>query len=62
MKLSINEALTVFFVLCYNLILIAGTVYLVVELDWSPWWFLLTILFMANKYKWDDNDKSSNQS
>lgn len=33
----------------YNLSLVAGTVYLIQFYDWSPWWFLLTIVLMTHK-------------
>jgi hypothetical protein len=32
----------------YNLILVAGTAYLVQVFDWSPWWFVLTLVFGAS--------------
>ena len=32
----------------YNLILLAGTAYLVGWQDWSAWWFLFTALLLAN--------------
>jgi len=32
----------------YNLILLVGTVYLIGWQDWSAWWFVLTILLLAN--------------
>lgn len=57
MKIEANDVLTMIMLLCYNLFLIVGTVWLIVELDWSPWWFLLTVLLLAGRY-----DKSSNQS
>lgn len=38
----------------YNLILVAGTAYLVAVDDWSPWWFLLTVAFMFQIRKNDD--------
>lgn len=45
-------------IMIYNLCLVAGTAYLVALHDWSPWWFLLTIMLMANYYrKEDSNDK-----
>jgi len=31
----------------YNLCLIAGTAYLVQWYDWSPWWFILTLLLVC---------------
>jgi hypothetical protein len=38
-------------VIVYNLTILIGTVYLVAERDWSPWWFLLTVLLLASKTK-----------
>lgn len=32
----------------YNLILLVGTVYLVGWQAWSAWWFVLTVLLLAN--------------
>jgi hypothetical protein len=32
----------------YNLFLVGGTAYLVALYDWSPWWFILTFLLLAN--------------
>ena len=32
----------------YNLILLGGTVWLVAYQGWSGWWFLLTVLLLAN--------------
>ncbi len=32
----------------YNLIILVGTVYLVGWRDWSAWWFLLSVLLLAN--------------
>lgn len=43
-------------VMIYNLILVAGTAYLVALYDWSPWWFVLTIALMANYYRKEDKD------
>jgi len=33
----------------YNLIILSGTAYLVGWQDWSGWWFLLTVLLLANE-------------
>lgn len=44
-------------IMLYNLILVAGTAYLVAIYDWSPWWFALTVLLMANYSKKDENEK-----
>jgi hypothetical protein len=35
--------LAIFFVLVYNVTLLAGTAYLVTVYNWSGWWFLLTL-------------------
>ena len=35
-------------VIIYNLILLIGTVYLVGWCGWSAWWFLLTVILLAN--------------
>lgn len=41
-------------VLCYNLIIVAGTAYLVSWQGWSGWWFALTILLFIS---FKDHDK-----
>jgi len=42
-------------IICYNLFLVCGTVYLVQVYDWSPWWFLLTVMLLGSlSYKKDD--------
>lgn len=46
--------MTYLIVAIYNLILVAGTAYLVALHDWSPWWFLLTVLLLANYIKKDE--------
>jgi hypothetical protein len=43
----VKELVAIFLVLLYNLIILGGTVYLVGEKDWSPWWFLLSVLLMT---------------
>jgi hypothetical protein len=43
-----SYAVVALLVLLYNFALVAGTVYLIVFYDWSPWWFLLTILLLVN--------------
>jgi hypothetical protein len=45
--------MTALAVILYNLALVAGTAYLVAIFDWSPWWFLLTILLLMNYNKKD---------
>lgn len=37
----------------YILCLLSGTVLLVEKYDWSPWWFLLTIVFCSINLKVD---------
>ena len=39
--------ITVLIIALYNLSLFAGTAYLIIEYDWSAWWFLLTVLVMG---------------
>ena len=43
-----NYTLAFIFAVTYNLLLLAGTSYLIIEYQWSPWWFLLTVLLLAN--------------
>lgn len=31
----------------YNLALLAGTAYLVVDRGWDPWWFALTVCLLG---------------
>jgi biotin transporter BioY len=38
-------------VLCYNMILIIGTAYMVQMYDWSMWTFALTLIFFISKTK-----------
>lgn len=39
-----KEVIVATLVLLYNMTLIAGTVVMIQFYDWSPWWFLLTVL------------------
>ena len=43
-----NYTLAFIFAVTYNLLLLAGTSYLIIEYQWSPWWFLLTVMLLAN--------------
>jgi hypothetical protein len=36
-------------VIVYNLTILGGTVYLIDERDWSPWWFLISVGLLASK-------------
>ena len=47
--------MNVMIVCLYNFALVAGTAYLIALHDWSPWCFLLTIMFMANMTKKDED-------
>jgi hypothetical protein len=51
---SIN--LNIIAILLYNLCLVAGTAYLVAVYDWSPWWFLLTVVLLSNYIKTNVKD------
>ena len=46
-----KDLLAIALVLVYNITILGGTVYLVAERDWSPWWFLLSVLLMLSKTK-----------
>jgi hypothetical protein len=48
--------ITVLIIAVYNLSLFAGTAYLIIEYDWSAWWFLFTILVMS-MYKTEKKDE-----
>ena len=41
----------------FNLILLAGTAYLVGWCGWSPWWFLFTAVLLSG-VKWEHRSKS----
>lgn len=43
----------------YNLILLTGTTYLIVMLDWSVWWYAFTYLFLMN---FGDNNDSAEKA
>lgn len=49
-----KDVIIAFFVLIYDLCLIAGTSYLVVEHNWSMWTFFLTALFFVTVKTKDD--------
>jgi hypothetical protein len=38
--------LNVFLILAYDLLIVAGSTWLIVEKDWSMWTYLLTMCFM----------------
>jgi len=35
------------FVVIYNLAILAGTVFLIVEYDWSAWWMLFALCLLG---------------
>lgn len=45
--------------LLYNFALVAGTTWLVVELDWSMWCYLLTMCFMVVRSSSEKKDEGS---
>ena len=45
----------------YNLTLLGGTAYLVVNYQWSPWWFLLTAFLLANASSKSDKEEKINE-
>lgn len=45
---NIAEFLILFSVILYNLIIVAGTTFLVVNYEWSMWCYLLALCFMSN--------------
>jgi len=38
-------------VIVYNITILGGTVHLVAEREWSPWWFLLAVMLLSTKTK-----------
>ena len=36
------------FLVIYNLAILAGTVYLIVEYDWNAWWMLLAVCLLGH--------------
>lgn len=53
-----NKVLTILILCLYNLALMAGTAWLVVEHEWSPWWFALSVCILGS-YGKDDEDKNN---
>ena len=46
--MRVDGRMPVLAVILYNLVLVAGTAYLVEERNWSMWTFLLTALFFIS--------------
>lgn len=51
-----NKVLVLLVLCTYNLALVAGTAWLVVEYQWSAWWFALTLCLIGSYGKDDDKD------
>ena len=43
----------------YNLLILAGTAYLVVNDDWSSWWFAFSLLLLIGVSNGKDSDEKS---
>lgn len=43
-------------VLLYNVFIICGSIWLIVEKDWSPWTLLVTLCFLSRWNEWDPNN------
>jgi hypothetical protein len=56
------KALIVLFVLTYDLIVLAGTTWLVVEHNWSMWTYLLALCFMFQIQKVNDGDHTRSET
>lgn len=53
MKFSVNLLI----IAVYNLCLVAGTAWLIVEHNWSAWWFALTIALLGTHGTKKDSDE-----
>ena len=53
MKLDLNLVTVVL----YNIVLLAGTAYLVAEYNWSAAWFILVIFLLGSHSTGKKNDK-----
>jgi hypothetical protein len=55
-----KHVVVVFLVICYNLILVAGASYLVAIHNFSPWIYLLALIFGATWKDDKDGTRSTN--
>ena len=39
--------MSILYLLIYNLAILSGTVFLIVEYDWSAWWMLLAVCLLG---------------
>jgi hypothetical protein len=37
----------ILFIVLYNLSILSGTVYLIIEYDWNAWWMLLAVCLLG---------------
>jgi hypothetical protein len=44
-----EDDLDTLLIVLYNLTILGTTVYLVSEKDWSPWWFVLSVLLLTSR-------------
>jgi mannose/fructose/N-acetylgalactosamine-specific phosphotransferase system component IID len=56
--MEMNQNLDAVITSIYNIILLAGTVYLVGFLNWNPWWFALTLCLLGT---WGKARKEENE-
>jgi len=57
MNATTGDVIVKIFIILYDLILVAGTAYLVTFHDWSLWTFLITICFFITTKRSDDSEK-----
>lgn len=57
MSTTAGDVIVKIFILLYDLILVAGTAYLVTIYEWSMWTFLLTICFFITTKRSDDGER-----
>jgi hypothetical protein len=43
-------------VIIYNLVILIGTVFLIVEYDWNAWWMLLAVFLLMGYKRVTNND------
>lgn len=43
-----KDTVAIILVLFYNLTVLGATVFLIQEYEWSPWWFLLSVMLLLS--------------
>lgn len=43
-----KDTVAIILVLLYNLTVLGATVFLIQECEWSPWWFLLSVMLLLS--------------